>query len=338
MTENINQTNKQLVWNHWRALESSAGAELEDAMHTATSPALSFHGFDPVNDLAGPEAFLNGYWRPLKRSFAGLTRRCHLLIGGSSSGRADGLGDGRMWVGGTGTFDGTFSRDWLGIPATGQPVRIRWAECSRVSDEKIAETYVLLDLVDFLQQCAVQVLPPGRGVDGVYPPPKNDNGVLLDTQNRAESEETLELIRHFIFESLNAYDRQSLESMDVSAYFRPDLQWYGPGGIGHCAGLRAFETLHQRHWLQAFPDRTVQDLDALFAEGAYCCGTGWGGVHATHEGPYLDCPASGRRVVVNGLDFWRRQGNQFIENWVFVDMVHLFRQFGTDLLARASAT
>jgi hypothetical protein len=39
---------------------------------------------------------------------------------------------------------------------------------------------------------------------------------------------------------------------------------------------------------------------------------------------------------VNGLDFWRREGDRFTENWVFVDMLHLFRQFGVDLLARIS--
>jgi hypothetical protein len=56
--------------------------------------------------------------------------------------------------------------------------------------------------------------------------------------------------------------------------------------------------------------REVQDLDCLFAEGAYTGGSGWAGVHATHSGRFLDCPATGRRVVVNGLDFWRRSGDQ----------------------------
>ena len=45
-------------------------------------------------------------------------------------------------------------------------------------------------------------------------------------------------------------------------------------------------------------------------------------------------PRRYRRLVVNGLDFWRREGDQFTENWVFVDMVHLFRQFGIDLFDR----
>jgi predicted ester cyclase len=63
-------------------------------------------------------------------------------------------------------------------------------------------------------------------------------------------------------------------------------------------------------------------------------GTGWNGVLANHTGQYLGVPASGRRIGVNGLDFWRRADDMFIENWVFVDMVHLFRQFGIDLLDR----
>jgi len=33
------------------------------------------------------------------------------------------------------------------------------------------------------------------------------------------------------------------------------------------------------------------------------------------------------------MDWWKRSGDQYVENWVFVDMIHLFRQFGIDLLA-----
>ena len=80
----------------------------------------------------------------------------------------------------------------------------------------------------------------------------------------------------------------------------------------------------------------MQDLDCLFAEGAYTGGAGWNGVLVTHAGRYLDCPATGKRIGVNGLDFWRREGDKFTENWVFVDMLHLFRQFGVDLLAHTT--
>ena len=328
------QRDKRRVWEYWRALESAVDADQEAIVADTAHASLHFRGPDPIGDLSGSAAFLDGYWRPLRHSFTGLRRRNQIFMGGPSNGRADGTGDGHFWVGGTGLFDGVFERDWLGIPATGQPVHIRWGECSRLVDGKIAETYVLLDLVDLLQQCGTPVLPPGRGVDGVWPAPRGGGGVLLDARDEAESRATLDLIRNFIFAGLNVYDQENLASMGVAAYFDPRVQWYGPGGIGHCAGLKAFEELHQRHWLRAFPDRAVQDLDCLFADGSYTCGSGWAGVRATHRGPYLDCPATGARVAVNGLDFWRRRGDRFVENWVFVDMVHLFRQFGVDLLAR----
>ena len=78
----------------------------------------------------------------------------------------------------------------------------------------------------------------------------------------------------------------------------------------------------------------MQDLDALFAEGNYSGGPGWAGVIATHSGPYLDAPATGNRISVNGMDWWKREGEVYVETWVFVDMVHLFAQFGIDLFAR----
>ena len=85
------------------------------------------------------------------------------------------------------------------------------------------------------------------------------------------------------------------------------------------------------------PDRQVQDLTALIAEGPYTSAPGWAGVIATHAGQYLDTPPSQRTVKVNGIDFWKREGEQYIENWVFVDMVHLFGQFGVDLLKRVGS-
>jgi predicted ester cyclase len=133
---------------------------------------------------------------------------------------------------------------------------------------------------------------------------------------------------------LNSYDQSELKSMGMADYFHPDVQWFGPGGIGACRSLKEFEENHQRHWLRAFPDRSVQNLDALIAEGAYSGGPGWAGVKATHTGEYLDCQATGRAIEFNGLDFWKLEEDMYIENWVFVDMVHLFRQFGVDLFER----
>jgi predicted ester cyclase len=329
-----NQQNKQLVWDFWESLKGSDGGQAGAVTRQFMSEDSAWHGPDPINHLRGVDAFVDDFWQPLLHSFPDLKRQTHIFIGGKSNGRIDGTNDGHMWVSGTGYFNATFANDYLTIPATREAVNIRWGEFCRIEQNKIVETYVLLDLIDLMQQAGFQVLPPSRGVGGVYPPPHAKDGILLEVQDEQESAHTLEHIRRFIFDALNSYDQSALTSMGIADYFHPDVQWYGPGGIGACRSLQEFEDNHQRHWLRAYPDRQVQDLDALIAEGSYSGGPGWAGVLATHTGDYLDAPATNKPVEFNGLDFWKLENDRYIENWVFVDMVHLFRQFGIDLFER----
>lgn len=271
---------------------------------------------------------------PLRASFPDFERKTWLFFGGKSSGRIDGTNDGRMWVTGTGVLRGTFANDYLSIPATGGEVNIRWGEFCRLENHEILETFFLIDVIDLMQQAGFHVLPPSRGKDNVYPPPAANDGILREPQDRAHTAYTLAHIRRFIFDGLNKFDESDLNSMGMANFFHRNVAWYGPGGIGACLSFQEFESLHQRPWLHAFPDRAVQNLDALFAEGLYSGAPGWNGVQATHKGAYLGHPATGNALGVNGLDWWRRKGEMYIENWVFVDMIHLFRQIHVDLFAR----
>jgi len=331
MSTQLNQFNKRTVHDFWQALETSKPNQLEEIISTFMEKHADWNGPDPIKQLHGSKAFLTDFWLPLLQSFPDLKRQTHVFFGGKSSGRIDGLHDGEMWVCGTGYFNGTFSKDYLTIPASGEVVSIRWGEFCRMKQGKIVETYFLLDLIDLMQQAGIQVLPPSQGATGIYPPPHADDGVLLETQDKQTSKYSLEHIRKFIFDGLNNYDQSKLESMGMADFFHPEVKWYGPGGIGACLSFNEFESLHQQPWLKAFPDRAVQNLDALFAEGNYSGAPGWAGVKATHTGEYLECAATGNKLEINGLDFWKREGEVYIENWVFVDMIHLFRQFGVDL-------
>ena len=329
-----NQSNKKAVWEFWQAQESASVEDLPKVIEAATTRNIKWFGPDPINSLTGIESYTEDYCRPLNNSFPDMKRQTHIFIGGQSNGKVDGTDDGQMWVCGTGYLSGTFANDWLGIPASGKTIRIRWGEFCLMEDGKIVTVYFLLDLIDLMQQAGIDVLPPALGKDHLYPPPKDGHAIFLDAQNEIESAQSLALIRKFLFESLNSYDQSDLQSMGVGQYFTQDVQWYGPGGIGACLGLKEFEELHQKPWLTAYPDRQVQDLDNLFAEGDFIGTSGWGAVKATHAGPYLGCPATGNTIVTNGIDFWKRRDDKFIENWVFVDMIHLFRQFGVDLMER----
>ena len=333
----LNQIHKTLVHELWQALDGLPAARAAEALRACTAEDVLWHGPDPLLELRGIDAQVSDYWAPLKAAFPDLKRHTWILHGGPSNGRRDGdmARDGRMWVGGTGVFSGTFVHDYLGIRASGRTVSIRWGEYHRFDGGRIVETFCLLDLVDLMEQAGLPVLPPCRGVPGLYPPPRAVDGVLLAPQPEAGSRESLAHIRQFIFAGLNNFDQNELASMGMARWFHPQVKWFGPGGIGACLSLKSFEENHQQPWLVAYPDRKVQDLDALIAEGTYSGGPGWAGVLATHTGPYQDQPATGRRISFNGMDWWNREGDQYVENWVFVDFIHLFRQFGVDLLARA---
>lgn len=333
MTGTINQENKKLVWDYWEALQNSSPPTTTSVLRQYLAEDHVWHGYVPVGELAGLSKFATEFWQPLLDAFPDLVRKTWIFFGGRSSGRIDGGNDGKLWVTGTGIFEGTFARDYLSIPATGDRVSIRWGEFCRIESGVIAETYFLIDIVDLLQQAGISILPPSRGRASIYPPPEAEDGILLASNDEVESSYSLAHIRQFIFEGLNAFDETNLESMGMAQFFHPNLKWYGPGGIGACLSFTDFETRHQAPWLHAFPDRSVQNLDALIAEGAYSGAPGWNGVLATHQGNYLGHPATGKQFGVNGLDWWKREGDVYIENWVFVDMLHLFRQLGIDLLA-----
>jgi predicted ester cyclase len=334
--EELNQTNKALAWSFWEALDHGGIQNAASILDDACSPDVVFHGPEPIGEMRGASSYIERYLAPLCESFSDLRRETFLFFAGQSNGRVDGdaTKDGHHWVTATGNLHGTFSKDFLGIPACGEPVSIRWGEFLRFEDGQIMESYFLVDIVDLIEQAGFDVLPTPRGAPGLYPGPAANDGVLHQSAPAGVSIESLDHIRSFIFDGLNAFDQDELSSMGMADWFHPDVRWYGPGGIGACLSFQEFEDLHQAPWLVAFPDRSVQDLDALFAEGAFSGAPGWAGVKATHTGTYLEVPATGASIEFNGLDWWKRDGDTYVENWVFVDMVHLFAQFGVDLLAR----
>lgn len=334
MNSELNQKNKQLVWDFWQQLDQAKPSDYQSVAKTLFSPDMQWFGFEPVNNLSGVYAFTEFFWKPLKAAFPDLERETHIFMGGISNGRKDGdiSEDGHYWVSGTGYFNATFTNDYLGIPANGQKVKIRWGDFSKVENGQITEVYFQLDLIDLMQQVGIFVLPPSKGKDNIYPAPAAKDGILLAAQDPATSAYSLDHIWQFIYNGLNAFDESNLKSMGMADYFHPNVKWYGPGGIGACLSFKEFEDFHQQPWLIAYPDREVQDLDALIAEGNYSGGPGWAGVIATHTGQYMNVPATGNTIKFNGLDWWKRDGEQYIENWVFVDMIHLFKQFGVDLM------
>lgn len=328
-----NQRNKATVRAWWQASDSVPLAELSTAASQHLVSDVHWQGFIPLGNATGVDEMVDQYLRPLRLAFPDLTRQIHIAIGGVSEGKADGGPDGAYWVGGTGYFCGTQTEDLWDIPARNQKLRLRWGEFLEFDAEgQIIRIQMLIDVIDWLEQLNLSPLPPPRGAPFVYPGPTGTIGTLWEDQGDAS--DMLAFGRQFIFGGLNAFDKSNLKSMKMADYFHPNLKWYGPGGIGACLSLKEFEDLHQRPWLIAFPDRKVGNLDNLIAEGEFVAASSLPGVLLSQTGPYLGHAASEQRAGVNGIDFWRYEKGQFTENWVFVDMIQLFDQFGINLMAR----
>ena len=52
------------------------------------------------------------------------------------------------------------------------------------------------------------------------------------------------------------------------------------------------------------------------------------------DNTFLGQPATGERLFMRVCDWWRREGDLLVENWVFVDIPHVLMQMGYDLFAQ----
>lgn len=322
----IHANNKLRVYDYLRAIASVD--QSCEAVSGFFSDDFVWHGCAPFETQIGVNALWQSYWQPLFESFSGIRRRIDILLAG--------VCENEEWVASTGYIIGDFQRDWLGIPATGNETFIRYGEFYQLIDGKIVKAYVINDLIEVMQQAGCDPLPASLGLAGYVPPPRTADGVLLDAQAQQQSQQTFDLAYNMIFHGLNDFDQQDKQSMKQAKFWHDNMHWYGPAGIGTTRDLKEFEDNHQLPWLHAFPDRAVVWESPMFGEGHYAATAGWREVIATHRGNYLEHPPTGKHIEFRAMDFWRRQGDLLSENWLLIDLVDMFRQFGRDLLADIS--
>ena len=318
-----NQDNKHHVWNYWHAMNHGAKS---DSFWQSVHQDVVWHGFQPLRYLNGAEEVWSQFWQPLLTALPDLVRRPYHFIGGTFEG-AD-------WVCGTGDFIGTFAHDWLGIPASGNSVHFRFGEFCKLQDSKIVEIRIIIDLADLARQSGINLVPPNYGHDIWIPGPIAGDGVLLDEQDPAESDKTLKLVEEMIFGGLNKYDQKNQDSQGLERFWHPHMVWHGPVGIGSAYGLDEFKKNAQGPIVGAFPDRKGVGHQARIAEGCFAASTGWPSLAGTHQNPYMDWPPTGEKIGWNIMDFWKRDGDLLLENWVMIDLIGAAMESGVDLFDR----
>ena len=334
--------NKRRLKSFMNTVADGGSTALHVNLAMAYHHEASWRGSHPWNELQGIDAMAREFWMPLHQAFPDLERRDDILLGGAY--------EGRDYVGAVGHLAGSFTRDWLGLPATGKTIYLRYGEFHQMSAGKIIQSTVLLDVLDFIRQAGFWPLAPSLGAEGMWPGPLGNDGLVLHTTDAAESAASLKLTLD-MQASLGAYDsrgqgREGLLNMPQKDFWHPKMMWYGPSGIGSTRGLDGFVDQHQLPFRVAFPrDPNAPQPPGLgqhggshyvrIGDGRFSATGGWPSRHMMHlGGGWLGLPPSGRPIQMRVMDFYAADAGLIRENWVPIDILHTLLQMDLDLLAR----
>ena len=344
MSNILNQQNKEIVWDFWQKLNHVGAENAPAAIRAAVHEDVDWNGSAPIDQIVGVEGLIADFWLPLLHSFPDLKRAPYVFMGGIETGLSDWAGEpGGEWVTGCGYLSGTFVNDWLGIPATSKKTNIWFGQFYLMREGKIAESYGQYDILAVMRQAGYQVLPPAPGAEGgKVPGPVAKDGILLTEQDALESRKSLQLVEAMgkgLMRYARDRDGDDMSRMEQGKYWSQDMKWFGPSGIGGCFTLEEFEDFHQRNWLHGFGDRRL-DIErggrsmGFIGEGKYACGGVWDTYFSYNNGDYAGIPATGKLMTMRDFDWWKREGEYLIENWVPIDMIDLCRQLDVDLMER----
>lgn len=309
------------------------------------APDVHWRASHPIDELRGVEAVDAAVWRPLKRALPDLERRDQIFLAGRY--------EERDYVAAVGTYCGVFREDWLGIPATGRPVFLRYGEVYQVAGGRIVQANCLWDVLDLVRQAGFDPLPASLGTEIAWPGPITGDGIRLADSDPAEGAasiaQTLAMHRTLAEHDDRAnLTRESLMSMPQRDHWHPKMMWYGPCGIGTTRGLQGFVDYHQLPFRIAFqrPQGTFEEVMAerarrgaghyvRFGDGPYSVTGGWPSVYAVNGGGgFAGTTPTGRPVTMRVMDFYLHHEGLIRENWVPLDMLDLLRQMGLDVLDR----
>ncbi len=321
--------NKQLLEPLRAALYDYEPDRVQDALAAAFAPGAEVHLAHPFEDLDGAAGLYETALRPLRSAIPDLERRDTMVVAGTTAA-------GSEWVGCCGFYTGTFAGPWLDIPPTGRQVAMRHHEFFRFVDGQIVEMQALWDIPEVMMQAGVWPMGPSLGRDWQVPGPATQDGINSGPYDEVRSKASLDVVQRMLADMVK-HPQQPADAMNLKQYWHPKCSWYGPAGIGTARGIDGFRRHHQIPFLEALPDRRggYEGEGDFWADGDYVAVTGWPNMAMTVTGAgWLGIAPTGQRITMRSMDFWRVENGLIRENWVLIDLLHVWHQLGVDVLAR----
>ena len=306
-------------------------AAMRAALDKVAAPDALFRLAHPFGDMTGPQGFYDGALATLKAAWPDVERRDWLVMAGRDDAGAD-------WVGCGGHFVGTFTAPFLDILPTGHLAHMRFHEFYRFTDGKVTEYQALWDIPEVMMQAGAWPMVPSLGREFCIPGPASGDGLIRAARDEDQSEASRQLIIDMLEHMKRHPSQGGAKVMEMPRFWHPRMNWYGPAGIGTGRGIEGFRNWHQIPFLNGMPDRgnkVDEIIYHFFGDNDYAAVTGWPDMIQTisHDG-WLGIPPVGKEITMRSLDFWRLECGLIRENWVMVDLLHMYDQIGVDVFAR----
>ncbi|MFK7879999.1 ester cyclase [Roseobacter sp.] len=149
-----------------------------------------------------------------------------------------------------------------------------------------------------------------------------EQAVLTKDTDMSKTDETRAVIENMV-DGLNDH-----RINDIGAFFAQSFRWMGNEGCGTKNGLQEFQDNWQRPFQAAFSDKVCVDEARLYM-GEWAAA--FGRQEATHSGSFMGVAATGKRIEIRYMDFWKVEDERITDNWVMVDFPHVLAQLGKDV-------
>ncbi len=323
------QEEKQVVRDLYTILDGTSPDRIRSILSEVMTPDALWRGFHPFGELTGPDALAEKFWTPLRLSLTRMQRRQDVFFAGRNE--LDGFTG--TWVVSMGHLMGLFDRPWLGIAPTGKMTFLRYCEFNKVENGRIVETAMYFDIPHLMMQAGLNPFPPQTAAHLVQPGPLTHDGLLYDDAPEAEGQATLAAINAMIGD-LGTWQSGLLIEDELTQTWHDDMIWWGPAGIGATYTIERYAKQHSGPFRASFTDRSKTKHICRMAEGHYGGFFGWPNFTARPTGGFMGMPATDKAGEFRVIDIYRRDGDKLVENWIFIDLLHFWKQQGVDILGR----
>ena len=320
--------NKETFRNYVEAYRHPREDGFAGAVREFFAPDAAINVVHPFNEIAGAEGYVSDFLTSLQDSFDHLYRSDYIAFAGGFEG-----GD---WVTSTGYYVGKFARPWLGIQPTGALAYLRFGEFHRLENGQAVESYIYLDIPELMIAAGQWPIKdsPGkdRGYTGYLPGPATQDGLQWGANDPARGASSAAMVTEMLLE---------LATKDETwrPFWHDNMMWFGPAAFGSFVGLEDFAGFQVpfeqafSEWIGGATPGSRTKHFTRFGDGDYVCSGGWPSLNLLQAKPFLDQPVVEHRLYMRVCDWWRREGDLLVENWVFVDIPHVLLQMGYDLFA-----